>query len=187
MSQVREALIDAGREPRPAEIKVWDPFVRLFHWSLVLAFAVAWASADEWDRLHEWAGYAVAGLVALRIVWGIVGTEHARFADFVYRPGTVLAHLRDTLRLRAKRYIGHNPAGGAMVIGLLLAMIVIVTTGIMMTSNVFWDAEWVEDVHETAVNLTLVLIGLHVAGVLVASIEHGENLIRAMITGRKRQ
>ena len=187
MSQVREALIGAGRESRPAEIKVWDPFVRLFHWSLVLAFAVAWVSADEWDGLHEWAGYTVAGLVALRIVWGIVGTQHARFADFVYRPRTVIAYLADTLMLRAKRYLGHNPAGGVMVIALLLSMTAIAATGIMMTSDAFWGVEWVEEVHEGAVNLALVLVGLHVAGVLVASLEHGENLVRSMITGRKRQ
>lgn len=181
------ALTEAGRATRPAEVKVWDLLVRLFHWSLVLAFAVAWLSAEEWDSVHEYAGYAVMALVALRILWGMIGTRHARFADFVYRPGTVVRYLRDTALLRAKRYLGHNPAGGAMVIALLVALAAITATGFMMTTDAFWGVEWVEDAHETAVDITLVLVGLHLLGVLAASIEHSENLVRAMITGRKRR
>lgn len=167
-------------------IKVWDPLVRVLHWGLAASFAVAFITADELRGVHEWAGYILAGIVTLRIIWGLIGTRHARFTDFLYRPGTVLGFLRDTLRMRAARYLGHNPAGGAMVIALLVLLACIASTGIMMESDMFWGVEWVEVVHESCANLALVLVGLHIAGVVLASVEHGENLVRAMITGRKR-
>lgn len=176
----------AGRDTRPAEVRVWDPMVRLFHWSLVLGFAVAWATGDEIKWLHLGAGYAIAGLIGFRILWGLVGTRHARFTDFVRHPSTVLAFLKDTARLRARRYLGHNPAGGAMTIAMLLMLAAISATGVMMTSDAFWGVEWVEEAHEAAVNVTLGLIALHLAGVAIASLEHGENLVRSMLTGRKR-
>lgn len=169
-----------------ATVRVWDPLVRIFHWSLVAGFAIAWITADEWDRAHEIAGYVVGGLVAFRLIWGVIGSARARFADFMYRPATVIGYLRDSLRMRAKRYLGHNPAGGAMVIALLIALAVIVGTGIMMISRSYFGVEWVEDLHEVAANVSLILVALHVAGVALASVEHGENLVRSMVTGRKR-
>lgn len=180
------AETETGRDVRPASVPVWDPLVRIFHWSLVAAFTVAFVSADEWDGAHETAGYAVAGLVALRLLWGFVGTKHARFADFVYRPVAVVGFLKDTVRLRARRYLGHNPAGGAMVIALLAMLALVTGTGILMTTDSLWGVRWLEDVHEAVANLTLGLVALHVLGVLVASLEHGENLVKAMFTGRKR-
>lgn len=102
----------------PSSGKVWDPLVRLFHWGLVAAFATAWFSAEAWDSLHHWAGYTVAGL-ALRCLWGIVGSAQARFVSFVCSPGAVVAYLREMLSGREARYLGHNPVGGAMIIGLL--------------------------------------------------------------------
>ncbi len=178
---------EAGRVSRPAMTPVWDPLVRVFHWSLVLAFTVAWLTGDELRRVHEIAGYVILGLVAFRLVWGVVGGAHARFTDFVYRPGTVIGYLGDMLRRRAKRYIGHNPAGGAMVVALLAMLTVTCATGVMMTTDAFWGVEWVEEAHEIASNAMLVLIGLHLAGVFAASAEHRENLVRAMITGLKRR
>lgn len=177
---------EAGRVQRPAAVRVWDPFVRIFHWSLVTAFTVAWLAGDELKRVHVAAGYVILGLVAFRLVWGVAGSAHARFTDFIYRPKTVAGFLKDTLHLRAKRYIGHNPAGGVMVIALLAMLIVTCATGIMMTTTAFWGVSWVEEAHEIAVNLMLALIGLHLVGVFAASFEHRENLVRAMITGRKR-
>ncbi len=168
-------------------VRVWDPFVRIFHWSLVAAFVFAFLTAEEWDTGHETAGYVVAGLISFRVLWGIVGTRHARFGDFLYRPATILAFLRDSVRLQAVRYLGHNPAGGAMVIVLLLMLGLIAGTGHLMTTDAFWGVKWVEELHELAANLTLGLIALHVLGVLLASLDHGENLVRAMITGRKRR
>lgn len=176
----------AGSDNAPASVKVWDPFVRLFHWSLLTAFVIAYLSGDEWEKLHIKVGYVIMALVAFRLVWGIAGTKYARFTDFIYRPSTVLAFLKDSVSFKAKRFLGHNPAGGAMVIALLIALSTISASGYMMTMDAFWGAEWVEELHEIAVNGTLVLIVLHVAGVILASREHKENLILSMITGKKR-
>lgn len=171
----------------PIEVKVWDPLVRIFHWTLVALFVLAWATADQFDRLHELAGYVVFGLVVVRVFWGFVGSRHARFRDFVKAPSVVCAYLADAARFRAQRHLGHNPAGGAMIVVMLVMLLAISVTGILMTTDAFWGVEWVEDAHEIAVNLTLGLIGLHLIGVAVSSLLHGENLVRAMITGRKRQ
>lgn len=178
---------EAGRVMRPALVKVWDPFVRFFHWSLVSFFAIAWITADEWDRFHEITGYAVAVLVGLRIIWGLIGSRYARFSDFVFRPTTIVAYLKDSLSLRAERYLGHNPAGGAMILALLVSLIAVSATGIMLTMDAYWAEDWVEDLHEVAANFTLGLVGLHVLGVFVASLVHGENLVKSMITGLKRK
>ena len=168
-------------------VTVWDLPVRLFHWSLVILFAMAWISAEEWDKLHEWVGYIIGGLVAFRIVWGLMGSQHARFTDFLYRPSIVVGYIKDSISLRAKRYIGHNPAGGAMVIALLLSIIVVTVSGIAMTDVLPISGEWIEEIHEAAANFTLLLVAFHIAGVIFASFEHGENLIRSMFTGNKRK
>lgn len=176
----------AGREERPALVAVWDPFVRVFHWSLVTAFAVAWISADEWDRLHEITGYAIGILVMARLVWGVIGTRHARFTDFVTSPSAVIRYLRDILGMRAKRYLGHNPAGGAMIVALLVMLSLTAGSGLLMVQSTP-SPEWIEDAHEVLANLTLALVIAHVAGVVAASLMHGENLVKAMITGSKRR
>jgi cytochrome b len=179
-------VTEAGGETQPATVRVWDPLVRIFHWSLVGLFAFAFFTGDEWKKAHILAGYIIAGLVAFRIVWGLIGPRHARFTDFVRSPGTVFTYVRDALAMKAPRHIGHNPAGGAMIVALLLAIAGIATTGYMMTTDTFWGIEWVEEAHEALVYGTLGLIALHVGGVIFASIEHGENLAKAMVTGRKR-
>lgn len=171
---------------RARTVKVWDPFVRIFHWMLVAGFAAAWITGDEFGKLHEQVGYAIIGLIAARIVWGFVGTRHARFSSFAFGPRKVLAFLRQSVSLSAPRHLGHNPAGGAMVFLLLAMIAAICASGYAMTTDTFWGVEWVEEVHEAAVWITTGLVVLHVAGVILASVEHGENLVRAMITGRKR-
>jgi len=184
------------RQDMPTEVAVWDPFVRVFHWTLVVAFTVAYL-IEEPLIVHVWAGYVVAGLVLARIVWGFVGPPHARFSDFVYGPATALSYVRDLLLLRGKRYLGHSPAGGYMVI---LLLVMLSATGIMglivyggeeqagplagMVSKA--TAEQFEEWHELFANLTLALILLHIAAVIFASFAHRENLVRAMVTGRKR-
>lgn len=167
-------------------VAVWDPLVRIFHWSLAAGFLVAWLSAEEWEALHLWAGYAAAGLVAFRLLWGLVGTRYARFGQFVERPSGVRAYLAAMLRGREARHLGHNPAGGAMIVALLAGLAGVSLTGWLYTTDAFWGVEWVEAAHETLANLLLALVGLHVAGVLFASLRHRENLVRAMVTGRKR-
>jgi cytochrome b len=180
------ATATGPRDAAPRTERVWDPFVRAFHWSLVGLFIVAFVTADQVEWLHFTAGYAIAALVALRVAWGFVGPRHARFRDFVRPPREVLAYLRNAVRLRAPRHLGHNPAGGAMVLAMLALLAGISVTGFMMTTDAFWGAQWVEELHEGLVNTMLILIALHVAGVLLSSFEYGENLIRAMLTGRKR-
>jgi cytochrome b len=177
----------AARIETARVVRVWDPAVRLFHWSLVVAFIVAWFTGDELQRVHETAGYAIMVLLAFRVIWGFIGTAHARFSDFIYRPAVVFAYTLNSIRLRARRYIGHNPAGGAMVVALLATLALTCATGFMMTTDAFWGIEWVEKTHKLAANLAVVLIGLHLVGVATASVQHRENLVLAMITGRKRR
>lgn len=168
-------------------IKVWDPFIRLFHWGLATSFLIAWITADEWHALHHWAGYAAGCLIALRLVWGLVGTHYARFAQFIKGPATTLGYLGDIARGREHRYIGHNPAGAAMIIALLIAMAGCAFTGWLYTTDAFWGSDALEHIHEFLANGLLALVLLHIGGVLLASLRHHENLIRAMITGRKRR
>lgn len=181
-----KAAMGTGDIQSPATVRVWDPLVRIFHWSLVGLFTFAFLTGDEWQKPHETAGYVIAGLIGFRVIWGFVGSRHARFASFIYRPSTVAGFLTDTARMKARRYLGHNPAGGLMVIALLLVLAAISLSGFMMTTNAYWGVEWVEELHEASAFAALGLIGLHVGGVIVAGFEHGENLVRAMVTGRKR-
>ena len=184
---------------RQNEIKVWDIFVRVFHWSLVATFTVAYLTEEELLSLHVLAGYAVAGLIALRLLWGFVGTRYARFSDFVCRPAEVKAFLKDTVQLRARRYIGHNPAGGAMILLMLVSLVLTSITGaalygieesagpLAVLGQSYGLAEGpLEGLHEFFANLTLLMVAIHVAGVLVESLIHHENLAKSMLTGMKR-
>lgn len=194
MSVQQETMIKAaGGMPaaapstaRARTVGVWDLFVRIFHWSLVGLFAVAFATGDEIEWLHIRIGYAIAALIALRIVWGFVGSRYARFSNFVRSPRSVAAYLLQAAQSRAPRYLGHNPAGGAMIVALLVMITGLAATGFAMTTDAFWGAKWVEHLHEALAYATLGLVVLHIAGVVFSSLEHGENLVRAMVTGRKR-
>ena len=185
MSTLDNAISAGGVTP-PVEIRVWDPLVRIFHWSLAALFVLAYATGDEIERLHIVAGYAIAGLIALRIVWGFVGPRHARFADFVRSPRAILVYLRDKALHKAPRYVGHNPAGGAMIIALLVLLAATGATGYMMTTDAYWGVKWIEEIHEACANLTVGLVTLHVLGVVIESFAHRENLVKSMVTGRKR-
>ncbi len=182
-------------------VRIWDPLVRVSHWTLATAFLAAWLVGDDWLDLHVLAGYTVLGLVLFRLVWGVIGTRHARFTDFVRPPSAVLAYLKDVVRVRARRHLGHNPAGGAMVIALLLSLTFTAISGLalyghgefsgplagLMQGVPVWLGNALEELHEFFANFTLLLVVLHVAGVALASLQHGENLVRSMFTGRKRQ
>ncbi|WP_119420324.1 cytochrome b/b6 domain-containing protein [Desertibaculum subflavum] len=177
---------ETGGALPPATVKVWDPLVRVFHWSLVVLFSVAFMSGDEIEALHLAAGYGIAGLVGLRLIWGVVGTRHARFGDFVRRPSAIAGYLRTVVGGRAPRHLGHNPAGGAMIVVMLALLTLQCATGILMTSDALWGSKALEEVHEALANLMLGCIALHLLGVAASSLLHGENLVRAMWSGRKR-
>ena len=179
-------VIEAGGEMPPATVKVWDPFVRLFHWTLLTLFVIAIVSGEEFMSLHIAVGYGIAILLALRVVWGVIGSRYARFSSFVRSPGDVLAYLRELGTFKPPRYLGHNPAGGVMILALLSALIGTAATGYMMTTDAYWGAKWVEKLHEALAWGTLALAGLHVIGVIVSSLLHHENLVKSMWTGRKR-
>ena len=182
------------------QIKVWDPVVRIFHWMLVAGFAISYLTSEESTWWHVNSGYLVFGLVLFRLVWGFAGTAHARFSDFVYRPGIVLDYIRDIVKFRARRYVGHNPAGGFMIVLLLLFLILTGLSGMMLygaddgagpfagiMSGMAHDSEEVlEDLHEFFANGTVVLVFIHVAGVIFESLLHKENLVRSMWNGYKR-
>ncbi|MEJ2454495.1 MAG: cytochrome b/b6 domain-containing protein [Candidatus Thiodiazotropha sp.] len=181
------------------EIHVWDPMVRLFHWILVTAFAVAFLTEDDWMTLHSYAGYVIVGLLLFRLVWGLIGPRYARFSDFVKSPATVIGYLKDLAKFRAPRFIGHNPAGGAMIVALLLSLIATCVTGLfaygsvgsgplssLFLSQSTYGSEWLEEVHEFFANFTLLLVVVHLSGVAFESLLHKENLVRSMFTGIKR-
>ena len=183
------------------EVRVWDPLVRVFHWTLAVSCATAFVVEDRLLGLHLWAGYLVLSLIAIRVIWGLIGTRHARFGDFVRGPRAVLAYAREALTLRAPRYLGHNPAGGAMVVALLLSVTATGVSGLLLYGAQEFagpladlamqvsdaTAHRLEDVHAFFANFTLVLVMAHLAGVVFSSLSHRENLIGAMITGNKRR
>ncbi|MDH5485180.1 MAG: cytochrome b/b6 domain-containing protein [Gammaproteobacteria bacterium] len=185
---------------RNTQIKVWDLPVRIFHWSLVACFLIAFITEDDVLALHVLAGYAIAGLLVFRFVWGFIGTRYARFSDFVKPRTDVFDYLKQVARLHAPNYTGHNPAGGMMVIALLVSLTVTTLTGIavygaeemsgpfagLMSSLPHFMGKAFEELHEFFANFTLLLVVIHVAGVIVTSLLHGENLVKAMINGYKR-
>jgi cytochrome b len=196
-----EKQIATAKEDNVREVRIWDPIVRYGHWVLAAAFFVAYLTEDDLLTAHVWAGYVVGTVVLVRIVWGLVGTKHARFSDFLYSPRESLNYFFDMLRGRAQRYLGHSPTGAAMVFALLVSLALTTVSGIvvyaydkhagplagLVTSEASESVEdfW-EEAHEVLANLTLFLVVLHIAGVTVASFVHKENLVRAMIIGTKR-
>jgi len=181
-------------------IKVWDIFIRFFHWSLVLTFFIGYLTEDDFMTLHTVAGYSIIALICLRLIWGFIGTEHARFKDFIYPLSVVKKFITNTLSANSKRYLGHNPAGGLMILMMLVSLVLTSITGVivegMENSGPFAEqlhnsGEMLEDVfeeiHEFFANFSLLLIFIHIAGVIVESIIHKENLIKSMVTGLKRK
>ncbi len=213
---------------KPPQVLVWDGLVRFGHWLLVLLFFVAYFTEDDALTLHSWAGYGVAIYVLIRVVWGFVGPQHARFSDFLFGPFTAAGYMKDLSLFHAKRYIGHSPAGAYMVFALLVGLLLTSVSGVALLaveenagplapwlgpssaleepSSGFAltqqaqassgdersqrqgsaSAEALEEAHEVLANLTLILVILHIAGVVLASAVHRENLALAMVTGRKR-
>lgn len=167
-------------------IKVWDLWVRIGHWLLVLSIAAAWLTRHGGERLHEWLGYTAMAVVAVRLVWGCIGSSHARFKDFVYKPKAVINYARALRQHDEQHYVGHNPLGGYMVLALLVTVALTSISGWLYTTDRFWGIEWVGETHELLSNALLALIALHIGGVLFASYRERENLVAAMFHGRKR-
>lgn len=166
-------------------VAVWDPLVRVLHWTLAASVLGAFLLEDA-RSVHRMLGYVALAVVGVRLAWGFVGSRHARFADFVPAPGRFFGFMGRMMRGREERYIGHNPAGGAMIVVLLSMVTLVGVTGWMMGLDAFWGADWLETLHETAANVLIALVALHVGGVLWTSVKHGENLVVAMVTGCKR-
>lgn len=178
-------MLDPRKNP-PQEVYVWDPFVRIAHWALVISVAIAYL-VEQPRALHVYAGYAAAALIAARIAWGFVGTGHARFAEFVYPPLTVFRYVRDLLRLRQhERYTGHSPGGGYVILSMLALLVATVLTGIAAHGRWFDGWETLDAWHEGLAYAALGVIAVHIAGVLLRSFVYGQNLIRAQFTGYKR-
>jgi cytochrome b len=165
-------------------ILVWDWPVRLGHWLMVAAFAMAWltAESESWRRVHAAAGGVVVGVILFRLVWGVVGTRHARFASFLRGPAAVLAYLEGLAQWHAPHATGHNPAGGWAIMALLALGLATGFTGWLAYN----DIGSLGNLHEGMDHTMLAVVGLHIAGVGVGSLAHRENLVRAMLTGYKR-
>ena len=164
---------------------VWDLPTRAFHWLLAIAFVGAFVTAES-ERLrdlHMLMGYSAAGLVAFRLLWGIVGTRYARFTSLPLSPRAVVAYLKSLLTFSPRHYFGHNPAGSWAVIGMLVLITLTAATGWAQAVEV--GPRWVEDLHEGLANTTVAVIGVHIVAVLLSSVLHRENLVRAMLNGYK--
>jgi cytochrome b len=166
-------------------ILVWDIPTRIFHWILVLCFVVAYltSESERWQLWHVTAGYIFGVLLLFRLFWGVVGSRYARFSQFVRGPRQVLAYLSSLLTRNPEHFTGHNPAGALAIVGILGLGLLTVLTG-WASFNDYGD--WIGELHEGIVNVLLFIIGIHVGGVLISSVLHRENLVRAMINGHKR-
>jgi cytochrome b len=166
-------------------IRVWDPLIRLFHWLLAICFAANALIVDPETAAHRWIGYAVAALVALRLLWGVIGTQHARFADFLPSLNASFGQLREIVTGRRRIHAGHSPLGALMIYNLLITLVGVSITGYMMTTVAFFGVEWVEEAHEALVTWAEISVAAHIAAVLIESARLRVNLPKAMITGYK--
>ncbi|MBF0175765.1 MAG: cytochrome b/b6 domain-containing protein [Magnetococcales bacterium] len=181
-------------------VSVWDPLVRICHWGMVFGVSLAFLAEDDFMFLHVLAGHLILGLVVFRLVWGVVGPRHARFYTFVRGPRRILSCVRSILKGKPEHYVGHNPAGGGMVVAILLVLLLTVFLGMAAYDTkefhgILWPmtaglgmgvVKLLGFLHELFANLLLILVVLHVTGVLVATLQHRENLVKSMFTGRKR-
>lgn len=193
---MRLPLISTGMTAEHTDkVQMWDPLLRLTHWSLGGFFLLAWWLENDWPGMHSHAGYTVLLLVAFRLLWGFIGSRHARFADFLPRPAVLISYSRG-LRPGMLRAPGHDPLGAVMILLLLGSLLLTTLSGISlfaMEGSGPLAGSFVADLpgaamltaHRFLTDLTLILVLLHVAGVLAMSMLHRENLVLAMITGRR--
>jgi cytochrome b len=168
------------------EVAVWDVATRVFHWLLVMLVVVCLLSGEDEGLvfvIHAYAGFAVMLLLFFRAGWGVIGSRHSRFADFIYPWSVIWRYTHSILRLKPERYIGHNPLGGWMIVLMLLLLLSTSLTGVVMVVTGFG---WLEDIHEVFGSLMQVLVFIHILGVVFDQLLTGEKVIKAMITGRKK-
>ena len=168
-----------------SRILVWDLPLRIFHWLLAASFVGAFltAESERWRDVHVMLGYTMLALVAFRVVWGFIGTRHARFSGFTYGPSRVLAYLRSLTTRAPAHYTGHNPAGSWAIYALLACTFAAGATGLAVYNDT--GGKWLEHLHEFVANTMLAIVAVHVMGVIGGSLLHRENLMRSMITGYK--
>jgi cytochrome b len=166
-------------------ILVWDIPTRVFHWSFALSFAGAFltAESERYRDIHLALGYTFLGLIVFRVIWGFVGSRYARFSAFLYKPAEIFDYLRSLLNRQAKSYIGHNPAGSVAIFLLLGLGLLIGVSGVLLDFEM--GGEMFEELHEAIPNIMLAVVVLHIAGVVLSSWLHRENLVRSMVTGYK--
>jgi cytochrome b len=172
-------------ETENTSVKVWDWPVRVFHWTLAASVIGAYVTgeSEDFERLHHTLGWVAACLIAFRVVWGLVGTRYARFSEFVRGPKQVWSYIKSLRSSEPQHFVGHNPVGAVAVVLLMALVALSVYTGWLALAED--AAEWLEEAHEIASNTLIILVVVHVAGVLWSSRTHGENLLKAMLTGRK--
>lgn len=177
-------------------IKVWDLPLRAFHWLLVISFAIAYLTEDDLLTIHVWAGYFVFALLIFRLFWGFIGNKYSKFSTFLCNPSESYRYVKELVSSKAKRYIGHNPAGAAMIMLLLTSLLITTLTGFAVygadqnagpLSFIGSDYEklW-EEAHELFANFSLLLVFIHIVGVAIESYIHKENLARSMVSGYKK-
>lgn len=174
--------------PQPSGVRsfrVWDPAVRSLHWALVASVVAAWVTRKGYGSVHEIIGYAALVIVVLRSMWGLFGGRYARFSQFVYPLSHTVDYARTVRNGTARRYIGHNPLGGWMAVGLLCLVLAVTLSGWLYTTDRFWGVEWVENLHDALTWILIALVALHITGVAFTSIRDRENLVLSMLDGRK--
>lgn len=166
-------------------VLIWDLPTRVFHWLLVFFFvgAVLTEESEKWRLFHVTFGYSMFGLVIFRLIWGFIGTRYSRFTEFVRPPQEVIDYSLKTISGKGRRYIGHNPLGALAILTILFLILLITVTGYVIFNDL--SGEWVSEMHEFFGNFLLVIVGIHIGGVLLSSLRHRENLIKAMISGMK--
>jgi len=178
--------VSAGASPlAPEQRRVWDPLVRVFHWTLVVCVLLNGFVVDDGETLHQWLGYLATGLVLARIAWGFVGSRHARFADFFPTPSRVVRHVRGLLGGQTEMHWGHNPLGALMMLLLMALVLSLGLTGWLQTTDAFWGVDWMQELHEALGDGLLIAAGVHAAAALVMGRLERTRLIKAMVTGVK--
>lgn len=167
------------------KVYVWDPLVRLFHWTLAISFSANAFIVDQDSDLHEYIGYSVMGLVLLRLVWGFIGTQYARFKSFPPSLSGSVEQLTDLALRRNRVHLGHTPLGALMIYNLLASLLLLTLSGFLMTTDLFWGTEWTEELHEACVNWVEFSVVLHIGAVLYESHRTKINLVYAMVIGSK--